>query len=34
MMIDVGVQVNHDCHVMLVGGTENPSHSREMIRIV
>ncbi len=34
MVIDIGVQVHHDRHVMLVGGTKDPTHSREMIRIV
>src|SRR6266568_7662051 len=34
MVIYVRVQVHHNRHVMLIGGTEDPSQAREMIRIV
>ena len=34
MMIYVRVHVHHNRHMMLIGGTEYPSHAREMIRIV
>jgi hypothetical protein len=34
MVIDVSVHVHDDRHVMLIGGTENPSHPCEISRIV
>src|SRR5438477_10691324 len=34
MVIDVGVHVDHDSHVMVIGATEHLTHSREMIWIV
>src|SRR6266480_4087564 len=34
MVIYVRMHVHHNRHLMLIGGTEDPSHAREMIRIV
>src|SRR4051794_30276075 len=34
MVIYVRVHVHNNCHVMLIGGTEDSPHTREMIRSV